>query len=116
MKDLEAMKTALANIKKLARSSVVERYKSKSAKAEPKAEAKAEHESESSSDEEVEGEMEDEPMEDEPKHAMTEIIITSGGRRPADKKAENIASMMDDMPMPKRGRGRPKGSLNKSKG
>lgn len=97
MKDHEAMKQALANIKKLARQSVVDRYKAKKSKP---AEAPSKPDPDAALElDEDEGddlpEVEDEPDEAEEK---TELIFM--GRKPKPKAPEALEA-------PKKKRGRP---------
>lgn len=99
MEDMKAMKTALANIKKLARDSLVQRYKSKQKPAEDLPLDSIEAESDVLEDEMTEdmAECEDEESEG---GDMVEIIAM-GGRKPKP----NI-EFEEEAPMPPKNRGR----------
>lgn len=101
MKDGEAMKTALANIKKLAKQSIVERYKKKGAPP-PKEAPKALPQDEAIEEEpaELEDEVADGEGDGEEK-AHVELIVMAG-KRPKSEHMEKAAAEV----LPKK-RGRP---------
>lgn len=93
MEDMKAMKTALANIKKLARDSLVQRYKSKS---KPVAEAPPLESMEAESDLLEKKIIEnigtgDEELELDASDELPSEIISLGGRKPKMKFEEEAA-------------------------
>lgn len=100
----DAMKVALANIRKLARDSVVEKYRK--SKAGPPPIKAAELPPEIEADEpDVSQELDDSEVDEPESDKETEIIVMAG-KKPRSK-ADNFANMASELP-PKRPRGRPK--------
>lgn len=87
MEDMKAMKAALANIKKLARDSLVQRYKSKNKPAEALPEALSDDSMEAESDLLEEEMTEDMGTGDEHEECdeLPSEIISLGGRKPKMK-------------------------------
>jgi hypothetical protein len=100
MDDMKAMKTALANIKKLARDSLVQRYKSKQKPAEDLPLDSMEAESDMLEEEMTEDMGEDCEDVESGDENMVEIIAM-GGRKPKPK-----MEFEEEAPMPPKNRGR----------
>jgi TATA-binding protein-associated factor Taf7 len=100
MDDMKAMKTALANIKKLARDSLVQRYKSKQKPAEDLPLDSMEAESDMLEEEMTEDMGEDCEDVESGDENMVEIIAM-GGRKPTPKR-----EFEEEAPMPPKNRGR----------
>jgi hypothetical protein len=88
MEDMKAMKTALANIKKLARDSLVQRYKSKKKPAEELPLDSMEAEADLLEEEMTEDMSTEDECEDEEGKDLGVEIIALGGRKPKMKLEE----------------------------